>query len=95
MEKELYDVLVDGRDFGQKHYHFSREKSAEDFFSKLVKKVFETAGVDEDNFCRTMSECMSEKSMNMGEWMVVSLQKNPLDKMIEEDAINYLVRDGL
>ena len=32
MEKELYDVLVDGRDFGQKHYHFSREKSAEDFF---------------------------------------------------------------
>ena len=95
MEKELYDVLVQGRDFDQKYYHFSTEKSAEDFFSKLVKKVFETAGVDEDNFCRTMSECMSEKSMNMGEWMVVSLQKNPLDKIVEENEINYLVRDGL
>ena len=95
MEKELYDVLVQGRDFDQKYYHFSTEKSAEDFFSKLVKKVFETAGVDEDNLCRSMSECLSKKAMNMGEWMGAWVQKNPVDKIVEEDEINSLVNDGL
>lgn len=91
----LYQVWIKGKCLEKITYNFSTEKAARDFFTRVVKKVFETTGAKEDNHFRTLDDCIKENSMIMGKWMQVWLREKPLDPVVEDSEIQSLVYFGL
>lgn len=99
MEEEkrnyIYCVLVEGRDIRSLQYYFSTLEKAQEFFTKLAKKAFEIAGVNDDDYQRDLERCILEREVLMGLYLKINLEQFELNKTENDETIHKIIMEGL